>query len=628
MSNDSSDPSNGPDSGLDLSNLNFGPAWARDDKESKTLKKFKDRGDRDDQRRGGGGDRRGGGGRGPGRGRDDRGGGGGGRNFQGGRGGRGGDRKGGRFDDRRQQRVETPAPEGFTLKLMPLEESLDVLANQIKQDGRTYSVFNLAKVCLQGRDRFRAIYESKDQKFYRCREDDSLWLTKEEAVRQLWRGDWLNKYYIAVQTEGEAPKGAFSSVAKCGFSGEYLGPPNYHGYQQNIATLHRERFAHMSIDRYKSKVVMERSEEAVEAWLESMKTVTKWREVTKADLAARKAAAEKEKEEAAQKEAAEAKPEEVVSENAVTEEQSENVEAPVVEPSVESVSEEAVEKPEETATPESASEEAVEASDSSSEDEAAPAEPSTVDEEPSSDEPAPEVPLFATSREVEHHFLQHHFNKAFEQTNRSWVLGNIQGKMLSPGLLTLLKDTVLEEKRYPASLMPVVCRQLSGRHLAVFKWQKKLKVGPSRPRAAADDLKLAERPQAILDYLKENSGKEVAQLWETLMPKDATDEQKHEWYHDLHWLLNQGHAILLSENVTLHLAKTASPQAPPKKKAKEQKGDKAENKAPDSENASKADRDVEADAAQKVPPAEDPAPPISPPESEAPAAKEEPEASE
>jgi len=49
MSNESSDQSaDENESGLDLSSLNFGPAWARDDKESKSLKKFKDRGDRDE----------------------------------------------------------------------------------------------------------------------------------------------------------------------------------------------------------------------------------------------------------------------------------------------------------------------------------------------------------------------------------------------------------------------------------------------------------------------------------------------------------------------------------------------------------------------------------------------------
>ncbi len=567
MSNDPSDSSEGADTGLDLSSLNFGPAWARDDKESKSLKKFKDRGDRDDSRRGGG-RRDGGGGGGGGQRRGDRrdhrggGGGGGGGKFQG-KGGKGR----GRFQDRRHQRTEVPAPEGFTVKLMPLEESLDLLAKEIMQTGRTYSVFDLAKVCLQGRDRFRVTFENKDQKFFRCREDHSVWLTKEEARRQIWRGDWLKKFYIAVQSEGDAPKGSFSSVAKCGISGELLGPPNYHGYQQNIATLHRERFGHMSLDQYKSKINMEHGEEAVQAWLESMKTVTKWRETTEADLIKEAEAAAKTKVEAEKSspdESSESPVEETPKEEAATDETAADETAADEIPGEETVTENAIE-PE---TPASETDE----TPSEPETSEAESDPDTAGEEDPVSTPEPEVevveaPLFETSREVEQHFLKNHFDQVFEETNRAWVLGDIKGNLLSPGLLTLLKNTVQEEKRYPANLMPVVCRQLSGRHVAVYKWEKKLKVGPSRPHAASDDLQLAERPQAILTYLKENTGKKLAELWEIVLPKDASDEHKREWYHDLHWLLNQGHAILLNDT-TLHIAKSpASQPQQPKKKA-------------------------------------------------------------
>ena len=48
MSNETPQPPEN-DGALDLSGLNFGPAWARDPAESKSLKKFKNRGDRDDR---------------------------------------------------------------------------------------------------------------------------------------------------------------------------------------------------------------------------------------------------------------------------------------------------------------------------------------------------------------------------------------------------------------------------------------------------------------------------------------------------------------------------------------------------------------------------------------------------
>ena len=544
MSNETPQPPEN-DGALDLSGLNFGPAWARDPAESKSLKKFKNRGDRDD-RRGGGGrrdDRRGGGG--PRR--DNRGGG-------GGRGPRDGGRsRGRRDDDRRPPRREVEPPQGFKMSLMPAEESLDLLAKRVIDSGQTFSVFDLAKVLLQSRDRFRVTFESSEKAFYRCREDQSIWLTKDEARSHLWRSEWVNKFYEEVQVEGEAPKGSFSAISRCGISNELLGPPNYHGYQEKLTALHRERFSNMSIDAYKAKVRTEHGEEVVEAWLESMKTVTKWKvaepkeEEPKADDLEAKEVTEESADPASEPEAApEVAALEQSEEAPATEEPAAEVEAPAAEESP-----------------------AVEESDPAVEE--SPAEESEAEEgAPEIEEPAPAeekpVELFDDARAVERHFAENHFEEVFEETNRAWVMGDIRGNLLSPGLLTLLKQGVAEEKRYPASLMPVVCRQLSGRHVAVFKWKKKLKVGPSRPHAVPTETPLAERPRAMIDHLLKNSGVALKDFWGAVMPSDVTDEQKHDWFQDFQWLLSQGHIILLSDT-TVHLAKRGEVEVPPAKKA-------------------------------------------------------------
>jgi len=448
------------------------------------------------------------------------------------------------------------------MSLMPAEESLDLLAKRVIDSGQTFSVFDLAKVLLQSRDRFRVTFESSEKAFYRCREDQSIWLTKDEARSHLWRSEWVNKFYEEVQVEGEAPKGSFSAISRCGISNELLGPPNYHGYQEKLTALHRERFSNMSIDAYKAKVRTEHGEEVVEAWLESMKTVTKWKvaepkeEEPKADDLEAKEVTEESADPASEPEVApEVAALEQSEEAPATEEPAAEVEAPAAEESP-----------------------AVEESDPAVEE--SPAEESEAEEgAPEIEEPAPAeekpVELFDDARAVERHFAENHFEEVFEETNRAWVMGDIRGNLLSPGLLTLLKQGVAEEKRYPANLMPLVCRQLSGRHVAVFKWKKKLKVGPSRPHAVSAETPLAERPQAIINFLERNSGKQLKDLWDALLPENATDEVKHEWFHDLHWLLNQGHAILLSDT-TLHLSKQGGDPAPAKKKSALKKESKAE----------------------------------------------------
>ncbi|YCM46431.1 hypothetical protein V2O64_10420 [Verrucomicrobiaceae bacterium 227] len=554
---------------LDLSGLNFGPAWARDPSESKSLKKFKDRGDRGDRNdsrgRGDRNDRRGGGGGGF---RDNRGGGGGDR-----RGGGGGFRgqgggQGRRDFENRAPRQEVEPPEGFKIQLMPAEESLDLLARQVIDTGRTYSVFDLAKVLLQSRDRFRVIFESSGQKFFRCREDQSLWLTRDEALRHLWKSDWLSKFYEEVKVEGEAPKGSFSSIARCGISGELLGPPNYHGYQEKLIALHRERFSNMSLDAYKAKVRTERGEEAVEAWLESMKQVTKWKAKSGEEPPVVEAAP------AAETPAAEEAPAEV----------SVEAEAPVAEEAAPEV--EAAETPVE-ATP------ADESGEESAEPEAAAA------EEPAGEVDAAE--LLDDARALERHFAENHFAKVFEETDRAWVIGDIKGNLLSPGFLTLLKRCVAEEKRYPSNLMPLVCRQLSGRHVAVFKWDKKLKVGPSRPHAVSSGTPLAERPQAMIKYLGENSGAVLKDFWEAVRPADVSDAAKHDWLQDFQWLLSQGHIILLSDT-TVHLAKKSDGAQSSKKAAKKGAGKAAKpaGGAP-RKPAAEAPKEVAAEAPAEAP---------------------------
>jgi hypothetical protein len=96
-------------------------------------------------------------------------------------------------------------------------------------------------------------------------------------VRHLWNSELRNDLIEEETIEVEPPTGNFQAIARCGISGEWLGPVNFHSYQTNLRRLHRERFANMPFEVYSSKVRTERGEEAVNAWLETMKKKTRWR---------------------------------------------------------------------------------------------------------------------------------------------------------------------------------------------------------------------------------------------------------------------------------------------------------------------------------------------------------------
>lgn len=255
-----------PDKQSLLAAFELGPSWARKDAPAK---KYEDhRGEDKDARRGrgrrDGGRREGGGDRGrrewKGKGRPPGG---------GGRGDRGG---------RPPRDLPDPA-QGVRVTLAPSKEAVHLIVREIHHVARVYSLFDIAQILLGSRERYRlqVTVDPKRDPLFRGRKDASLFESKEEAVAHFWSSGFVGDHYETDEVETEAPSGNFQVVARCGISGEWLGPPNFHSYQANLRRLHRERFAHMDFDRYAAKVRTERGEEAVNAWLESMRKRVRWR---------------------------------------------------------------------------------------------------------------------------------------------------------------------------------------------------------------------------------------------------------------------------------------------------------------------------------------------------------------
>ncbi|MEX1048728.1 MAG: hypothetical protein WED15_04310 [Akkermansiaceae bacterium] len=256
-----------------LSSFALGPAWARDAGDKQTERKPKsfaggadrpprrdDRDDRAPRSAGGGGSRdREGGPRRPSQGR------------------------GGNYEDRRsgpppQQQEAAPA-EGVRVSIAPDAKAVHLIGKEVHQVARVYPLFDVAKILLAEKSRLRAIFEAPEPHapLIRGKLEESVFLTREEAIRHLWNSELRNELIEEETIEVDPPTGSFQAIARCGLSGEWLGPVNFHSYQTNLRRLHRERFARMPFEAYAAKVRTERGEEAVNAWLETMKTKTRWR---------------------------------------------------------------------------------------------------------------------------------------------------------------------------------------------------------------------------------------------------------------------------------------------------------------------------------------------------------------
>lgn len=183
------------------------------------------------------------------------------------------------FDEPRSLPIQ-PEP-GVQIQIEPNPQAIHLIAKEVLLVARVYSLFDISKTILGQRDRFHGVFKVAETHapLFHGHRDNSLWLTQEEAIAHFWNAEWRSDFYEEEQVEIDGPKGSFSVVAKCGLSGKVLGPPNYHAYQSNLRQLHREQFSSMPFDRFAARIVVERSEEAVAAWLESMKFSLRWRAI-------------------------------------------------------------------------------------------------------------------------------------------------------------------------------------------------------------------------------------------------------------------------------------------------------------------------------------------------------------
>ncbi len=154
-----------------------------------------------------------------------------------------------------QERTEKIVPpEGIKAEILPCASSLKQIADQIKKTARSYSVFEIAKLILSQRERYEISFKCESEKennLFFGTSNNSLWLSKNEALNSLLDENTLLNYYNKESVEIEAPKGNYHSIGICGISGTLIGPPNHHSYQKEIINLHKNKFPNIELETSK-----------------------------------------------------------------------------------------------------------------------------------------------------------------------------------------------------------------------------------------------------------------------------------------------------------------------------------------------------------------------------------------
>jgi hypothetical protein len=146
---------------------------------------------------------------------------------------------------------------------------------------RAYALFDIAKLVLNKPERHVVKFVRQPaangarEPLFLVTPGEHIFLRQDEAARFALRHHG-EKVFKEKKTPIDPPKGSFTFVNRCGLTGVWLGPPNYHEYQSRLVRHHQQRLRHIPFDEFKSRIQTVKDPEAVKAWIESMSAKTEY----------------------------------------------------------------------------------------------------------------------------------------------------------------------------------------------------------------------------------------------------------------------------------------------------------------------------------------------------------------
>lgn len=160
--------------------------------------------------------------------------------------------------------------------IYPQDEAFEALVKRLRSTVRTYQLFEIAHLLLEKPERYVVVVENKAKAgekpaplFFSV--PGHLPFETEEAAINHVLSNHLDVFFDVEEIEIDAPKGNFQMVNRCSVTGDLLGPPNYHLYQDFLQRHYAAKITGMSFDRFVSKVETVKEQESIDAWVESIK---------------------------------------------------------------------------------------------------------------------------------------------------------------------------------------------------------------------------------------------------------------------------------------------------------------------------------------------------------------------
>ena len=106
---------------------------------------------------------------------------------------------------------------------------------------------------------------------------DGLPFESDEAAVAHVMSAHLDKFFDRADVEVEPPKGSFQVINRCSVTGELLGPPNYHRYNQIVQQHYASRLSgRMGFEAFRGRIETVRDAEVVNQWLAKMRKTTRY----------------------------------------------------------------------------------------------------------------------------------------------------------------------------------------------------------------------------------------------------------------------------------------------------------------------------------------------------------------
>lgn len=186
----------------------------------------------------------------------------------------------------------------FTCTCYPEDVGFAAMVKAVRASCRTFQLFEITKAVLEKNDRFVVVIQRKAPEKSAAPAEgeaaaaepakpakpgplfmtlpDHLPFDTEEAAIQHVLKNHLGTFFETQEVEIDPPKGNFPIINKCGITGELLGPPNYHKYQQILQQHHATKLGRMPFEKFRDAIVSVREPEVVQQWLDKMKKATRY----------------------------------------------------------------------------------------------------------------------------------------------------------------------------------------------------------------------------------------------------------------------------------------------------------------------------------------------------------------